>query len=386
MVNIKMKMKMLIITSALVLSACNKNTENIGSVETTENIEITEQVIDQEELSFLDKKFLDLYEQYELEQEYWTSVLDENKQKKFEAYWETETGIKDITEIFFDKNNNLWCSFKAYSDGALATIKYDINGNVYKYIHKWTTSGGEDYEEWFDLYINGVEIENEKENVKKVFNEYKVEDIDFGHTLKLMLRNKKTVLEYKEDKNVDDFDSIYFGKSIQIPVTPFEWIVLYKDKEKALLLSKEVVSLTSKEGNELKNYLEKTFFYRTILTSQAENISYWYDYKRYGIVGEVHGIINNEAIILSKDDIKKYFKNVNNHMKAKGNIDTQFNYENLYNDENKIAYEDMYFDYWINPTNEENGMSSYVDSEGNIKEAPISEIKGVRPAIWINLK
>ena len=73
-------------------------------------------------------------------------------------------------------------------------------------------------------------------------------------------------------------------------------------------------------------------------------------------------------------------------MKAKGNIDTQLDYKNIYNDENKIAYKDMYFDYWINPTNEENGMSSYVDSEGNIKEAPISDIKGVRPAIWINLK
>lgn len=389
MVNIKIKM--LIIISALVLSACNKNAENIASVEiidkveTIENIKITEQVMDQEELSFLDKKFLDLYEQYELEQEYRSIELDDNKQKKLDAHW--QKGIQDITEIFFDKNNNLWCSFNGYADGVLATIKYDINENEYKYIHTWTTSGGEDNEEWFDLYINDVRIENEKENIKKIFNEYKVEDIDFGHTLKLMLRNKKMVSEYKEDKNVDDFDSIYFGKSIQgmIPVAqPFEWIILYKDEEKALLLSKEIVSLKRIEGNELKNYLEKTFYYRTILTAQAENISYWGHYD--GLVEEVGGVINNEAIILSKDDIKNYFKNVNNHMKAKGNIDTQLDYKNIYNDENKIAYKDMYFDYWINPTNEENGMSSYVDSEGNIKEAPISDIKGVRPAIWINLK
>ena len=81
-----------------------------------------------------------------------------------------------------------------------------------------------------------------------------------GNNLKEQIRNAKLVTEYAEDTLVDNIDTVVFGSYPQSDITgdikePIEWIVLDRQEDKALLLSKYILD-SAKFNDEINNLWE----------------------------------------------------------------------------------------------------------------------------------
>ena len=81
------------------------------------------------------------------------------------------------------------------------------------------------------------------------------------------IANMKMVSEYEDGKTVEDFDTIFLGKKEQDGLfdngnEDIEWILLYKDDEKAILQTKYVIDEMQYINNgsyDLPEYLKKIY-------------------------------------------------------------------------------------------------------------------------------
>ena len=135
----------------------------------------------------------------------------------------------------------------------------------------------------------------------------------------------KLVIEYPADTTVDEMDTVTFGSYPQSDATgatkdPIEWIVLNRDGNRALLLSK--YKLDRRKYNDIK---EDTTWERSTIRSWLNNTFYssaFTDNEKLKVINV--NIINNDNVrfgtnggedtydkvfLLSIDEVNRYLKN-----------------------------------------------------------------------------
>lgn len=165
------------------------------------------------------------------------------------------------------------------------------------------------------------EITLEKDSTKKVVEEEKVNETksnvnstnNNGSTVASLIKNAKCVTEYPNTTSINNIDSIKFGSFPQSSTNnePIEWIVLEKDNDKALLMSKYCI-VNSPYGNnmieegkfpweksDLRNYLNNDF-YNTAFSSDEKSSILTNTF--------INTFKNDKVFIPSFNELDKYFK------------------------------------------------------------------------------
>lgn len=110
------------------------------------------------------------------------------------------------------------------------------------------------------------------------------------------ITNIKTIKDFEHDVMVDNMDTVIFGSYPQSDTTgkrndPIEWIVLERDDEKALLLSKYILDCKSYHNNYGENATWETSSLRKWLNSTFYNIAFSKKEKDRIILAD---IVNND--------------------------------------------------------------------------------------------
>ena len=183
---------------------------------------------------------------------------------------------------------------------------------------------------------NGIKSKEKKEiDINSLYNENLVVTITYDLDIKYnnlyeQIANMKIVSEYEDDKSIEDFDTIFLGKKEQDGIfdngnEDIEWILLYKDDEKAYLQTKYVIDevqyIDINGFNSLPEYLNKKYIneifdreeiglLKTIKVEKPVHkkdgnefdITYYYDSKNYQT--------DRKLSLISYDDLIKYYGNV----------------------------------------------------------------------------
>lgn len=190
--------------------------------------------------------------------------------------------------------------------------------------------------------------------------------------LKLQIQNCTPMVDYAGNTSVDKMDTITFG--LDSNSKPIEWIVLEKEGNKALLLSKyllashkyndEFVDITW-ENCTCRSWLNSDFMKQifsekeqnSILTTEVINN----DNSQYGTKGGNN--TKDRIFLLSIDEYKKYF-NKKEQSVAK--------YKNGLNDS-----------WWFRSPGSYQHYAAYVDNSGSLCENYVFAAYGIRPALWV---
>ncbi len=152
------------------------------------------------------------------------------------------------------------------------------------------------------------------------------------------ITNIKTIKDYKHNVMVDNMDTVIFGSYPQSDTTgkrndPIEWIVLERDDEKVLLLSKYILDCKSYHNNygenatwetsSLRKWLNSTFYNKTfskkekdrIILADIVNNDRRKPFTNLGFnllsIAEGGNDTKDNVFCLSIDECKKYFDSEN---------------------------------------------------------------------------
>ena len=357
-------------------------------------------------------------------------------------YYFKDDGIF-VTNTLFVIPGNSWTSY-FNEDGELVKVGdfINIDGNVI-YIdtngkivsNEWVEKNGKWYyldksgkvvtNQWIDntYYVDGhgVMLKNTKspegyeiDKDGKVLEQYKIYLL--GDDLSTMIANSKCVIEYSDDTTIDQMDTVTFGLYPQSDASgkkkePIEWIVLDKQGDKALLLSKYILDCkcyndTKQKYNywkncTLENWLNTTFL-NNVFDSSEQTLIEITDISYIGHFG-IPAIepSQDKIFCLSVEELsnmslyrKKIATKGTNYAKTAKNGESNLF---VYN-----GYDSYYFDdwcvgnsaFWINdPLQSEDDTVHVVRWDGsygdvahnnNLKEKADGTTIGVRPAIWVN--
>ena len=198
------------------------------------------------------------------------------------------------------------------------------------------------------------------------------------------IRNAKLVTEYPTDTTVDEMDTVTFGSYPQSDVTgntkdPIEWIVLNRDGNRALLLSK--YKLDRRKYNDIK---EDTTWERSTIRSWLNNTFYssaFTDNEKLIVINV--NIINNDNVrfgtnggedtydkvfLLSIDEVNRYLKN------------------NTMRDTLKTNYSKVNSGWWLRSSGSKQNQAANVSNIGALNEAgySVGNNMGIRPSIWVD--
>ena len=326
---------------------------------------------------FLNNTYLELLKKQEIDMELYIDY-DSLTEEEYDKILNRERF--NIKEICFDTEGNLWC-YSQPSDGCSRINIYDVNGTEYEYQHLYTTNGGDESYEWYTKIINNQDTEYEDEEIIKIFNKFNNMEVDTARALRLMTKNKKTITEYEEKQFIYNPNVVFFGKYHQSLYTePIEWLVLYKDDSKALLLSRYILEwepIDSKNigdwnNSELNKFLNNDF-YNKAFSNKEKN----------AIIGNIN---NDKVSLMTNKDVEKFFNDIQ-ELKAVASIDVLLKIRDKeYSSISFSLNEKSTLDYWIKPFDNMNEICEYVDLNGNVSFSNIENFKGVRPVIWVSLK
>ena len=234
------------------------------------------------------------------------------------------------------------------------------------------------------------------------------------------ITNIKTIKDYDHNVMVDNMDTVIFGSYPQSDTTgkrndPIEWIVIERDDEKALLLSKYILDCKSYHNNigenatwetsSLRKWLNSTFYNkafskkekdRIILADIVNNDRKPFINLGFNLLSIAEGgnDTKDNVFCLSIDECKKYFDIENIFIKKHKDSATKGTEyaRSVKNDDAFIKYAKGLRYY----TNEdkitgktiESFTATTVYSYGEISsgENILSVHVGVRPAIWVSIK
>ena len=320
-------------------------------------------------MNVLDDKFLELY--YRLEMQEYGTYVDFDKLSEIDSdiiYSRTR-----IKEINFDKDKNLlWCLSEG--DGIEIIDIYDENVKNINYCHIFTTNDDEP-SHWYLKNIDNIGVEASEEEAKYILKKFNELNVDSRHALNLIMNRRIKLPEYIVPKENENKEIILFGNYDQnMYISRIEWIVLYKDESKALLLSNKILDWMRMNNehidnvwiNDLKHFLDEYFYNKAFTSKEQEAI--------------IPNSFNEKVSLLTQDNINKYFKENSEYLKAKCCISAAMKTEAF-----KLGkYKDGYSDYWLRPKNEID--YSYINNNGEIELTTINDAKGVRPIIWVSLE
>lgn len=233
----------------------------------------------------------------------------------------------------------------------------------------------------------------------------------------------KSIKDYSGRYSLNQMDVVRFGSYPQSDIDgnntePIEWIVLDKQENKALLLSKKIIDYEA-YGDSVRNYIDgKRNLWKNSDIREWLNNDFFYKAFRANeqlmvlntlLVNnnEKSGILNEEStedkvFLLSADEAKQYFAPLQTEYRVyNGDNDV----ECLYSDKLKAEYtnyvtnrfesNDKSCDWWLRTPEFYNNFSgdtllgaSYIDYDGIIEQDgynvdAVLNVKGVRPALWV---
>lgn len=220
----------------------------------------------------------------------------------------------------------------------------------------------------------------------------------------------KLVTEYSQNTKVENIDTVKFGTYLQSNAKedmnePIEWIVLERQKDKALLLSKYILDCKSYndiedkitwEYSTLRAWLNTTFYLEAFNNTEQNTILAKKNLNKenleYGATGGNDTV--DKVFLLSVDEVNKYFsqKDMQNENKKLATKGTEYA-----KSVNNKGYNLRVFDssrwyggnssFWLrSPGFFQNGAvavyeDGYLDTLGLIVTY---NYFGVRPAIWVS--
>lgn len=218
------------------------------------------------------------------------------------------------------------------------------------------------------------------------------------------------------------YDTVQFGsqknKILPLVSSPIEWIVLAKEEDAVLLISKyiidckpfdylnieEIQSIDNNKRALLKNTTWASCSLRKWLNDDFLNASFS-DYEKQCIVTTpLHDVDTKDKLFcLSEQEYKKYFDNGNYYERNRniGDVHIYYNgattrnsYAASYDKLNFIKIDDTY-PYWLRDKDTyydkiediEIGTTKMVGTMGEINSGVnINSFGGVRPAMWVSIK
>lgn len=214
----------------------------------------------------------------------------------------------------------------------------------------------------------------------------------------------RLVTSYSDETTVDQMDTVLFGSYPQSDASgntkdPIEWIVLDRQGDKTLLLSKYILDNKCYNNEEkdvtweicsLRVWLNNEFYCKAfngseqskILTTNVINI----DNSIYGTNGGKN--TNDKIFCMSIDEAKKYFnmQRVNKRLASRA-TDYAKNVNNGGFHFDLFVYLDGGTIFWFRSPGWRQGAAAFVNSGGHIVENGddvIAVTFGVRPALWID--
>ena len=202
--------------------------------------------------------------------------------------------------------------------------------------------------------------------------------------LSTQIKKAKLVTEYPADTIIDQMDTVTFGSYPQSDASgktndPIEWIVLNRDGNRALLLSK--YKLDRRKYNDIK---EDTTWERSTIRSWLNNTFYssaFTDNEKLKVINV--NIINNDNVrfgtnggedtydkvfLLSIDEVNRYLKN------------------NTMRDTLKTNYSKVNSGWWLRSSGSKQNQAANVSNIGALNEAgySVGNNMGIRPSIWVD--
>ena len=224
------------------------------------------------------------------------------------------------------------------------------------------------------------------------------------------IKKVKPVTKYWKKSFVDNFDTVKFGSYPQNDVTgdikePIEWIVLERDGNKALLLSKyildckcynEIRTDATWETCTLRIWLNTVFALlafdsseqNKILTTNVVNANN----SKYGTNGGNN--TNDKVFCLSIDEVEKYFNQADMHCGNKRAVTRGTEYAKVVKNGDNNLYVNDYDDWafgnswwWLRSPGDSQKYAAYVGSLGCLSDIGLVvgyHASGVRPALWVS--
>ena len=334
--------------------------------------------INNKSMEYLNEKYLELLKKKEIDMELY---IDYNSLTEEEYYNLLNRERFNIKDICFDKEGNLWC-YSQPGDGCKKINIYDKNGIEYEYNHFYTTGGGEE-DNWYTKSMNNREIEYKDEEIIDIFNKFNNLEVDTGRALRLMLKNKKTIKEYDEKQFEYNPNVIFFGKyyqnniSVPIPTEPIEWLVLYNDNHKALLVSRYILewkqinskNISNWTNSELNTFLQNDFFNNAFSNKEKSAI--------------IENNNNEKISLMTKKDVENYFENM---QELKAGEASFYVLTEIHSGTSFVLNKKLTFDYWLKPYDDIKDICEYVDLNGKVNFSNVEDFKGIRPTMWVSLE
>ena len=216
----------------------------------------------------------------------------------------------------------------------------------------------------------------------------RVTNLDNKYTnLYEQIMDMKMVSEYENDKNIEDFDTIFFGEKEQDGLLDngnedIEWILLYKDDEKALLQTKYIIDemqyINILGQYNISEYLNKKYIYEIFDKNEINilkeiNVEEPKDKYNTDDVGEyirfyrLSNYLENRKISLIKyEDILKFYGNV-----------SMVNYKGYFYNKNDEDIEEskIYNDKIV--TSETNYVKKFVFNDNNRHSSEYYEFQNI---------
>ncbi len=335
------------------------------------------------------------------------------------------------TNSYFTKDNRL---FTYYSDAISTDYNYYIlnKGNLYEESsYHWQNDWINDYDlyECKDYMHNKVYMTNIKDVLIDVFNSvYNKREVgivisipyDYKEGIKLARiaidpNNEYLEIDADVDYGIYDYDTVIFGKyyNDDDKKTNMEWIVLDKNEDKALLLSKNVIDCkcfedtkteTTYNNSSIRKWLNEEFYNEAFSDSEKMNII---ETKNINI--DLQGNRGEDTIdkvfLLSLDEVEKYFGELDN-------IDENNSYERIVHNNRAQAFPTQYAkktdnfgeklfyskeegkdyrgacEWWLRTMNSDNKSTAIVYCNGYAEGLEKNHLinyknRGVRPVLWV---
>lgn len=318
-------------------------------------------------------------------------------------------------------------------------------------------TGGDNIEDNYELveekgkneYLNVGLVTNEFNGVRPMLAidlEHNANSKDANNndnkTLKESIDEAKLIKGYDFTTCIEDIDTVSFGSmdqdgNDQNGKEPLEWVVLKREEDKALLLSKYIIKLDSYneekedityENSSIRKYLNDEFYDEvfdgsekqlivesTVVNSDNNNI---YQRSSSGKEKRNETLGGNDTIdkvfLLSFDEVQNYFGRLSgagmndNKLtdKEKEYFDKNTNICNTtiinavndeYIHENGKSYKNYpplkitsekykQTDWWLRNPGKKQEYACFVSDGIDDKGASVTLIKGIRPAIWVSIK
>ena len=291
-----------------------------------------------------------------------------------------------------DMLSNEWVDGKYYVDSNGKMLKDTITPDGY-----YVDVNGEYNENSMYSYVTQQSsvIQNQSSNIA-------------NEVLLNQIQKAKLVPQYAQDTTVDQIDTVTFGSYYQNNSStkePIEWLVLDRQGNKALLLSKYILDCkcyneehedVTWETCTLRNWLNNTF-YNTAFNNNEKN--YILTTNVINSDNTVHNTrggnnTNDKVFLLSFDEVKKYFYQSNMHDSNKRLATSGTNYAKTVDNFGEKLW--VYYDntawyngntlFWLRSPGRDQDRAAIVGNGGAFSAIGRNVDKynnGVRPAIWI---